>query len=128
MNEPVWLLETAVLIAHEISLANHGGGAGLRDHGLLQSALARLRNLYEYSKPGLPELAAAYMAGIIKNHPFVDGNERAGFLAGAAFLELNGLRLMATEPEATQIVLGLASGEITEVQLSDWLQRNSKRA
>jgi death on curing protein len=125
VSKPVWLLETAVLIAHEISLANHGGSAGLRDHGLLQSALARPRNLYEYGKPGLPELAAAYMAGIIKNHPFVDGNKRAGFLAGAAFLELNGLRLVATEPEATQVVLGLASGEITEAQLSDWLQRNS---
>ena len=124
----MWLLETAVLIAHEISLATHGGGAGLRDHGLLQSALAKPRNMHQLGKPGLPDLAAAYMAGIIKNHPFVDGNERAGFLAGAAFLELNGLRLMATEPEATQIVLGLASGEITEVQLSDWLQRNSKRA
>jgi death-on-curing protein len=124
----VWLLETAVLIAHEISLANHGGGAGLRDHGLLQSALARPRNLYEYSKPGLPEMAAAYMAGIIKNHPFVDGNKRAGFLAGAAFLELNGLSLVATEPEATQMILGLASGEITEAQLSHWLQRNSARA
>jgi len=128
VNEPVWLLETAVLIAHEITLATHGGDAGLRDHGLLQSALARPKNLYEYGKPALPELAAAYMAGIIKNHPFVDGNKRAGFLAGAAFLELNGFRLVATEPEATQMVIGLASGEITEAQLSHWLQENSTRA
>lgn len=125
MNEPVWLLETAVVIAHEISLANHGGGAGIRDDGLLQSALARPKNLYEYGNPGLPELAAAYMAGIVNNHPFIDGNKRAGFLAGAAFLELNGLRLVATEPEATQMILGLASGEITEARLSEWLQRNS---
>lgn len=125
MSEPVWLLETAVVIAHEISLANHGGGAGIRDYGLLQSALARPKNLYEYGNPGLPELAAAYMAGIVNNHPFIDGNKRAGFLAGAAFLELNGLRLVATEPEATQMILGLASGEITEARLSEWLQRNS---
>jgi death on curing protein len=128
VSKPAWLLETAVLIAHEISLANHGGSAGLRDHGLLQSALARPRNLYDYSKPGLPGLAAAYMAGTIKNRPFVDGNKRAGFLAGAAFLELNGLRLVATEPEATQMIVGLASGEITEVLLAGWLQRNSTRA
>lgn len=128
MSEPVWLLETAVLIAREISLANHGGDAGTRDRGLLQAALARPRNLYEYGKPGLPELAAAYMAGIVKNRPFVDGNKRAGFLAGAAFVELNGLRLVATEPEATQIVLGLASGDITEARLAEWLQGNSSPA
>ena len=128
MSEPTWLLETAVLIAHEISVANHGGSAGIRDLGLLQSALARPRNLYEYGQPGLPELAGAYMVGIIKNHPFVDGNKRAGFLAGAAFLELNGLRLVATEPAATHIVLGLASGDITEAQLSEWLQGNSTPA
>ena len=126
MSEPVWLLESTVLIAHEISLSTHGGGAGIRDHGLLKSALARPRNLFEYGDPGLPDLAAAYMAGIVKNHPFVDGNKRAGFLAGAAFLELNGIRLTATETDATQIVLGLAAGQTTESQLALWLQENSE--
>lgn len=126
MSEPVWLLESTVLIAHEISLSTHGGGAGIRDHGLLESALARPRNLFEYGEPGLPDLAAAYMAGIVKNHPFVDGNKRAGFLAGAAFLELNGIRLTATETDATQIVLRLAAGQTTESQLALWLQENSE--
>ena len=125
MSEPIWLLEAAVLIAHEISLANHGGSAGIRDVGLLESALARPRNLYEYGDPDIPELAAAYMAGIVKNHPFVDGNKRAGFLAGAAFLELNGFRLTASEPEATQAIIGLAAGNFSDSQLASWLQDNS---
>lgn len=126
MNEPVWLLESAVLIAHEISISVHGGGSGIRDHGLLQSALAKPKNLFEYEQASVPELAAAYMAGIVKNHPFVDGNKRAGFLAGAAFLELNGYRLTAPEIDATQMILGLASGQISEKQLARWLERFSK--
>ena len=128
MNEPVWLLESAVLIAHEISLSVHGGGSGIRDYGLLQSALAKPRNLFEYEQAGVPELAAAYMAGIVKNHPFVDGNKRAGFLAGAAFLELNGYRLFASETDATQAILGLASGQLNEEQIANWLKANSKRS
>jgi len=127
VSEPVWLLESAVVIAHEISLANYGGGTGIRDRGLLQSALARPRNLYEYGKPGMFELAAAYTFGIVKNHPFVDGNKRAGFLAGAAFLELNGFQFTASETEATQIILGLAAGQLSEQQLAKWLQVNAER-
>ena len=126
MSEPVWLLESAVLIAHEISLSVHGGGAGIRDYGLLESALSRPKNLFEYGDPDLPKLAAAYMSGIIKNHPFVDGNKRVGFLAGTAFLELNGIRFTATETDAVQIVLGLASGQINEEQLAQWLLENSE--
>jgi death-on-curing protein len=126
VSEPVWLLEATVLITHEISLANHGGGAGIRDTGLLESALARPRNLYEYGDPDIPELAAAYMSGIVKNHPFVDGNKRAGFLSGAAFLELNGYQLTASEPEATQAVMALAAGDISDSQLVSWLRDNSK--
>lgn len=125
MNEPTWLLESAVLIAHEITIAMHGGGAGIRDHGLLQSALVRPRNLYEYGEPDVVELAASYMAGIVKNHPFVDGNKRTGFLAGAAFLELNGRKLTASEPEATQIIMALAAEQVSEQQLRDWLEKNS---
>lgn len=125
MSDPTWLLEVAVLIAHEVSLANFGGADGIRDRSLLESALARPRNLFVYGDPGIPELAAAYTTGIVKNHPFVDGNKRTGFLAGAAFLELNGLRLTATEPEATQIILGLAAGNVSELQLAAWFQENS---
>ena len=127
MSEPVWLLESAVVITHEISLANYGGGTGIRDRGLLQSALDRPRNLYEYGKPGMFELAAAYTVGIVKNHPFVDGNKRAGFLAGAACLELNGFQFTASETEATRIILGLAAGQLSEQQLAKWLQVNAKR-
>ncbi|NNL94933.1 MAG: type II toxin-antitoxin system death-on-curing family toxin [Xanthomonadales bacterium] len=128
MSEPVWLLESVVLIAHEISLSEHGGGSGIRDHGLLESALARPRNLFEYGEPGIPELAAAYMAGIVRNHPFVDGNKRAGFLAGAAFLELNGYRLVASEPDATQAVMALAAGQLMDEDLAEWLTENSEIA
>ena len=125
MNEPVWLLDAAVLIAHEISLASFGGAEGIRDISLLKSALARPKNLFAYEKPDLFELAAAYTAGIIHNHPFVDGNKRTGFLAGAAFLELNGLTLAATEPEATWIILGVAAGEVDDAGLADWYRQNS---
>ncbi len=125
MNEPTWLLDAAVLIAHEMSLANFGGQEGLRDSHLLASALARPKNLFAYGSPDLRDLAAAYTFGIVKNHPFMDGNKRAGFLAGAAFLELNGEKLIATEPEATRIILGVASGVINERQLADWFRENS---
>ena len=124
MNEPVWLLDAAVLIAHEISLANFGGAEGIRDAHLLASALARPKNLFAYEKPDLYELAAAYTLGIVKNHPFVDGNKRTGFLAGAAFLELNGIKLIASEPEATRVILGVASGAVIEEQLADWYRSN----
>ena len=125
MNEPVWLLDAAVLMAHEISLANFGGGEGIRDPGLLASALARPKNLFLYGSPGIHELAAAYTAGIIQNHPFIDGNKRTGFLAGAAFLELNGQRLTASEPHATHIIVGLATGEVSETELAVWFQNHS---
>jgi death-on-curing protein len=127
VNEPVWLLESAVLIAHEITLSVHGGGVGIRDQGLLESALARPRNLFEYGEPGIFELAAAYTAGIVQNHPFVDGNKRTGFLAGAAFLEINGLRFVANETDATQIILALASGLLSEQQLAEWMEKSSRQ-
>jgi len=89
VSDPVWLLEVAVLIAHEVSLANFGGANGIRDQNLLESALAKPRNQFVYGNTEIPELAAAYTSGIVQNHPFVDGNKRTGFLAGATFLELN---------------------------------------
>ena len=125
MNEPVWLLDAAVLIAHEISLANYGGAEGIRDIGLLESALARPKNLFAYELTDLFELAASYTSGIVRNHPFVDGNKRTGFLAGAAFLELNGRILKASEPEATRIILGVAAGDIDDAQLADWFRENT---
>jgi len=127
VNEPLWLLDEAVLIAHEISLAQFGGSDGIRDAALLESALARPKNLFAYSKPTFMQLAAAYTYGIVGNHPFVDGNKRTGFLAGAAFLELNGLKLCATETDATSIIVGVASGGVTEEQLAQWYEGNVTR-
>jgi death-on-curing protein len=120
VNEPVWVLDAAVLIAHEISLANFGGADGIRDAGLLESALAKPRNLFAYGKPSLFEMAASYCYGIIKNHPFVDGNKRTGFLVGATFLEINGWRLSATEAEATEAIISVAAGIKSEAELATW--------
>lgn len=125
MSEPVWLRESTVLIAQETSIAIHGGSPGIRDRGLLESALAKPRNLYQYENPDPCALAAAYTAGIVKNQPFVDGNRRAGFLAGAAFLELNGLRFTASEGDATQVIVALAAGDISETQLAEFFRENT---
>ncbi len=127
MSDPVRLLEVAVLIAHEVSLANFSGADGIRDQNLLESALAKPRNQFVYGNTEIPELAGAYTTGIVQNHPFVDGNKRTGFLAGAAVMELNGLRLTATEPEATRIILDLAAGDVSELQLAAWFREKSEK-
>ena len=126
-SEPVWILERTVLAAHDRLLAEHGGAAGLRDVGLLESALARPRQHYAYGSPDLVELAALYTAGLIRNHPFVDGNKRTGFAVGTAFLELNGFTFHASETEATQAVFDLAAGRMDEESFAEWLRANSKR-
>lgn len=127
--EPVWLSVDLVLDFHEMSIARFGGSEGLRDRGLLESALERPRNLRAYGDaPSLYDLAAAYGAGLVKNHPFVDGNKRTGFLAMVVFLELNGLRFEASEVDAASMVIALAAGEIDEPALSEWLARNSAPA
>jgi death-on-curing protein len=100
----------------------------LRDEGLLQSALARARQHYAYAQHSdLIEMAALYTAGIVRNHPFVDGNKRSGFVAGVLFLELNGFSFIASEEDATQAVLGLAGGTLDEAAYTAWLRANSKR-
>lgn len=124
MKEPVWLLEAAVLIAQEATISIQGGGSGIRDRGLLESALSRPRNLYQYNNPDLFNLAASYTHGIVKNHPFVDGNKRAGFLAGTAFLELNGFRFAASESLATQAITNLAAGELSEAELAEFFRNH----
>lgn len=125
--EPRWILERVVLAAHDRLLAAHGGVEGLRDPGLLESALARPRQHYAYSSPDLIELAALYTAGLVRDHPFVDGNKRIGFAVGVAFLELNGFDFRATEEEATQAVFALAAGELDEAEYAAWLRPNVKR-
>lgn len=121
MSEPVWLEEEDCLSFHEKLLARFGGAVGLRDRGLLLSALARPRSLLAYKRPTIFDLAAAYAHGIIRNHPFVDGNKRSGLLAAALFLEANGFRLEATEESALLKTLQLAAGELTAADYAAWL-------
>ena len=128
MKEPLWIDEHDALALHDRLIALDGGAAGLRDKASLQSALARPRQHYAYaSAPELAGLAAAYTAGIIGNHPFIDGNKRTGFVAGVLFLEINGYRFTASEEDATQTVLGLAAGAIKEIGFAAWLRANVKR-
>jgi death-on-curing protein len=109
-------------------LSQYGGIAGTRDENMLESALARPQQLFHYGKPKMADLAAAYAVGIVKNHPFLDGNKRTGFMLGAGFLERNGLEFHATEAEAVVRTLALAAGEMTEAAYAEWLKANSRRA
>ena len=128
MSGPVWIDERDTLALHDRLLALDGGAAGVRDEGLLKSALARPQQIHAFGdNPDTVQLAAAYTAGIVRNHPFIDGNKRTGFLIGALFLELNGYRLNASEEDATQAVLGLASGTLDEGAFTSWLRGNVTR-
>lgn len=120
-----WVDQQALLLLHAESLAEHGGGEGLRDAGLLKSALAKPLNLVAYGEPDYADLAASYGFGLAKNHPFVDGNKRAAFLAVGLFLYLNGFRLQATQAEATLAMLALAGSEITENEFAQWIRDHS---
>ena len=115
------------VIAHDLELAAHGGSAGIRDQGLLESALARPRNIWAYaeSAPPLSRLAAAYAFGISCNHPFVDGNKRTALVVSFAFLDVNGIEVTASQEDAFLTILGLAAGEITEDQLAAWFVQNT---
>lgn len=121
-----WIDKRLLLLLHDESLAEHGGLAGMRDEGLLDSALARPRNLLAHADPDFPALAAAYGFGLAKNHPFVDGNKPVAFLSIGLFLAINGLRLVATQADATLTMLAVAAGEVDEAALGDWIRRNSR--
>ena len=126
MTQPVWIDERDALTLHDRLLALHGGAEGLRDRTLLESARARPQQRFTYAEsPNMFEMAAAYTSGIVRNHPFVDGNKRTGFVVGILFLELNGYRFAASEQEAAQAVLGLASGDLDEVGYTAFLRANS---
>jgi len=126
VTEPIWIDERDALALHDRLLALHGGAEGLRDHGLLKSALARPQQHFAYAdSPNIFEMAAAYTGGVVRNHPFVDGNKRTGFVVGILFLELNGYRFAASEEEAARAVLELASGNLDEAGYTAFLCANS---
>lgn len=128
MTDWKWVSEAVVVAVHGEQLAAHGGGAGVRDRGLLSSALARPRHLAGYGAPDVCALAAAYAFGLIRNHPFIDGNKRTGFLTAFVFLELNGWALTATEAEVVAAVLSLAAGDLDEAGFADWLREHVERS
>ena len=125
MKEPVWVERRGLLLLHMESLAEHGGTSGMRDEGLLDSALNRPRNKFLYDpRPDIPAIAAAYGFGLAKNHALVDGNKRIAFIATAVFLRLNGWRLSSARLDEIETMLKLASGEITEEDFAQWIRVN----
>jgi death on curing protein len=125
VKEPVWVDASDARAIHVQLLVRHGGATGVRDEGLLESALARPRQQFAYASP---DIATAYTAGIVQNHPFIDGNKRTGFVVGVLFLELNGFDFTASEAEAAQAVLELAAGTIDETGFAMFLRDHVKRA
>ena len=129
MKSPVWIDERRALTIHQRVLGLHGGAQGLRDHALLESALARPRQHYAYSSAGKADIiamAALYAGGIIRNHPFLDGNKRTGFVVAVLFLELNGCQFNASEEESAQAVIALAAGTLDENGFAAFLRANVK--
>jgi death-on-curing protein len=122
MSEWRWVNRRVLLLLHEESLVEHGGASGLRDEGMLDSALSRPLNLALYESPDIADLAASYGMGLAKNHAFVDGNKRAAFLALGMFLALNGYKLRTTQVDATLTMLAVAAGDISEKVLAQWVR------
>lgn len=127
MQEPIWMDAADAVIIHDLQLAAHGGSAGVRDAGLLESAMARPRNIWAYTESALSlsTLASAYAFGISANHPFLDDNKRTALVVSFAFLDVNGLEVTASQEEAYLTILGLAAGEITEAQLAVWFAEHT---
>ncbi len=125
MSQPQWVLDEVVLAIHKQQLAEHGGSSGIRDKGLLASALARPKNLLNYDpdKATIPRLAASYAFGLARNHPFVDGNKRVALVVSLLFLKLNCMDLSAPMLERYQVFMALAEGSLSEDELSSWFQR-----
>jgi death-on-curing protein len=121
----VWLDHAVMLAVHDEQLAEHGGGAGVRDMGMFESAMGRPRHLAVYDKPDVAELAAAYGFGIARNHPFVDGNKRTAFVAVELFLVLNGIELEAGDADCVLTMLAVAAGEMTESDFAAWIRSHS---
>lgn len=126
MSRPIWLPAPLVMEVHERQIAIHGGASGVRDQGLFESALNRPLNAYAYGLEDLCELAALYAAGLVKNHPFVDGNKRTGAVACELFLMANGRRLFASNTELVGAILALAASEIDETLFAAWLRESTE--
>lgn len=122
MNEPLWVTKRDALAIHDMQIAEHGGLPGIREDGLLESALGRPENLFAYGEPDLCDLGAAYAYGIAKNHPFADGNKRTSLGVCLAFLDVNGLTLPVEDEETIATWTALAAGEIAEADLAAWLR------
>jgi len=125
MTEPVWIGLEVALAIHDEQLAEHGGQAGVRDRGLLESALARPLNQFAYKEHALPRMAASYAFGISRNHPFLDGNKRTSLVVAELFLKMNGFELFATDAQCVTTFLPLAAGDLTEEDLADWITIHS---
>ena len=127
MKQLQWLQRETILALQERLLAEFGGASGIRDENLFESALARPLNRFAYGKPTIFQLAAAYAFGLVRNHPFTDGNKRIGFTSAVLFLELNGYRFVASEADATVQTLALAAGDLNEEKYANWLKHNSTK-
>jgi len=127
MTEPRWLSKDLILTVHNRQLAEHGGAAGVRDEGLLESALARPQNLHAYGTGDVVAMAAASAFGIARNHPFIDGNKRTAFVACELFLAANGFDLIASDEECLAMMLSLAASEIDEAEFNAWLRDNVQK-
>ncbi len=127
MTAIIWINEEDTILIHERLLALNGGATGIRDYGLLQSALARPQQLLNYTEnPTILELAASYIVGLVKNHPFIDGNKRVGFGVGILFIEMNGYTFIASQTAAADAILAVASGEMDETGIGLFLKQNCK--
>ena len=126
MSDWIWLDIAVIYAVHDEQLAEHGGSAGVRDAGLLESALAKPQNLAAYGHPDVIALTASYGFGIARNHPFIDGNKRTAFVAVELFLDLNGYELTATDADCVLTMLALASSEIDVAAFAKWIRSNSK--
>lgn len=124
-QEPVWIEKAVALAIHDRQLAEHGGGIGIRDIGMLESALARPVNQWTYGQDNLCALAAAYAFGVVRNHPFVDGNKRSGWVLARLFLMLNGVTIRFDATDATRTMLDFAAGTLSEEELADWFRQHS---
>lgn len=125
MQEPAWIGATTVLAVHDEQLAEHGGESGVRDQGLLESALARPRQRFAYGSASMPELGSSLAYGLCRNHPFVDGNKRTSLVVAELFLHINGTDLIATDEDCVVTFLKLASGELSEAELAAWMAAHS---